>query len=175
MHLQFLLPEHLAAEGHFIVSADTTASGQATADTTTGTESDDKNTSVAGSIVGILPLLAIPFALYFLLIRPQRRRVREQQTVQSSLAVGDEVLTTAGVYGFITGFEDGTGVVWVEIDDDVQIRVTRAAISGKVNTSNESDADGADGADAGERPSSGRPSLKGSTKPDGFPSGDADK
>lgn len=172
MHLLLSLPAHLAAEGHFIVSADTTASDQSTADTTATTESDETNTSLVGSIVGILPLLAIPFALYFLLIRPQRRRVRDQQAVQSSLEVGDEILTTAGVYGFITGFEEGTGVVWVEIDDDVQIRVTRAAISGKVNTSAGTEAGGTD---APEAPSTGRPSLKGSTKPDGFPSGDADK
>ncbi len=77
-------------------------------------------------------LLLIPVAMYFLLIRPQRRRMREQQELQSSLEVGDEVITTSGVYGTITG-EDGPGRFWLEIDDDVQIRISRAAIQGKVD------------------------------------------
>ena len=51
-------------------------------------------------------LLLIPFAMYFFMIRPQRRRVREQQTLQQSIQVGDEVVTTSGLYGKITG-EDG--------------------------------------------------------------------
>jgi preprotein translocase subunit YajC len=59
--------------------------------------------------------------------------MREQNALQSSLEVGDEVITTSGVYGFITGFEEDR--VWLEIDEDVQIRLTRSAISGKVSTS----------------------------------------
>ncbi|HWL42562.1 MAG TPA: preprotein translocase subunit YajC [Ilumatobacter sp.] len=78
-------------------------------------------------------LLLIPVAMYFLLIRPQRRRAKQQAEMQSSLGVGDEVITTSGMYGFITG-EEG-GLFWLEIDDDVQIRVAKAAIQGKVNTS----------------------------------------
>ena len=42
-------------------------------------------------------------------------------------------MTASGIYGFITGFEDDT--VWVEIDDDVQIRVNRGFVQGKVDTS----------------------------------------
>jgi preprotein translocase subunit YajC len=85
------------------------------------------------AIVQLGILLLIPLGLYFLMIRPQRRRMRDQQSLQSSLEIGDEVITTSGFYGFITGFEEDW--VWVEIDEDVQIRLTRAAISGKVNTS----------------------------------------
>ena len=71
--------------------------------------------------------------MYFLMIRPQRRRMREQSAMQSELDVGDEVITTAGVYGFITGFDEDR--IWLEIDDDVQVRISRAAIQGKVDTS----------------------------------------
>ena len=45
----------------------------------------------------------------------------------SSLRVGDEIMTTSGIFGTITG-EDGPERLWLEIDDDVQIRVLRAAI-----------------------------------------------
>jgi len=85
-------------------------------------------------------LLLIPFAMYFFMIRPQRRRVREQQELQSSIEVGDEVVTTSGVYGTITG-EDGDARFWLEIDDDVQIRIARAAIQGKVAADEAKDRD----------------------------------
>ena len=78
-------------------------------------------------------LLLIPFAMYFFLIRPQRRRMREQQELQRSIQVGDEVITTSGIFGTITG-EDGEDRFWLEIDDDVQIRIARAAVQGRVST-----------------------------------------
>jgi preprotein translocase subunit YajC len=77
--------------------------------------------------------------MYFLLIRPQRRRMKEQASLQSSLGEGDEIITTSGMYGFITGF-DGD-IVWLEIDDAIQIRVARAAIQRKVDTSGAAQAD----------------------------------
>jgi preprotein translocase subunit YajC len=84
------------------------------------------------AIIQLGIFLLIPVAMYFLLIRPQRRRQREQASLQSSIEVGDEVMTTAGVYGFVTGFEGD--IAWLEIDDNVQIRITRAAIQRKVDT-----------------------------------------
>ena len=94
---------------------------------------DDGGSSAGGGIASFAIFLIIPVAMYFLLIRPQRRRQREQAAQQASLQVGDEIMTTAGVYGFITGF-DGD-IVWLEVDDDIQIRVARQAIQRKVDTS----------------------------------------
>ncbi len=91
-------------------------------------------------------LLLIPFALYFFMIRPQRRRMREQQELQRSISVGDEVVTTSGIYGTITG-EDGDQRFWLEIDDDVQIRVARAAIHTRVEDGIEDDAAADDASD----------------------------
>jgi preprotein translocase subunit YajC len=90
------------------------------------------SSSGGGAIIQLGILLLIPFAMYFFMIRPQRRRMREQQELQRSIQVGDEVITTSGVYGTITG-EDGDSRFWLEIDDDVQIRIARAAISGKAS------------------------------------------
>ena len=70
--------------------------------------------------------------MYFLLIRPQQRRQREPAALQQAIEVGDEVMTTSGLYGFVTGF-DGD-IAWLEIDDNVQIRVARQAIQRKVDT-----------------------------------------
>ena len=92
---------------------------------------DDSSGGSGIASLGIL--LLIPVAMYFLMIRPQRKRMRDQAAMQTSLEVGDEIVTTSGMYGFITGFDDDR--VWVEIDDDVQVRVAKAAIQGKVDTS----------------------------------------
>lgn len=107
--------------------------------------------SPGGGILQFGILLLIPLAMYFLLIRPQRKRMKSQQSMQSSLGVGDEVVTTSGVYGFITGEE--SDLFWLEIDDDVQIRVAKAAIASKVAVS-----------DTEAKP-----------KPDGKPKPDADE
>ena len=82
-----------------------------------------------------IPMILIGAAMYFLMIRPQRRKMRAQATLQSSIEVGDEVMTTSGMYGFVTLLEGD--IAWLEIDDDVQIRIARAALQRKVDTSND--------------------------------------
>lgn len=94
------------------------------------TESDGGSGGAA--IIQLLIFLLIPLAMYFLLIRPQRRRQREQAALQSAVGIGDEIMTTSGIYGFVTGF-DGD-IVWLEIDDNVQIRIARGAIQRTVDT-----------------------------------------
>jgi len=107
-----------------------------------------ESNSGSGAILQLGILLLIPFAMYFFMIRPQRRRMRETQELQRSIQVGDEVITTSGVYGVITGL-DGDSRFWLEIDDDVQIRIARAAISGKSSLSDdEADADADDSVSA---------------------------
>ncbi len=86
-----------------------------------------------GSALSLLFLPLMFVGAYFLLIRPQRRRMKEQNTLQRALEEGDEVITTSGMYGFITGFEGD--IVWLEVDDNIQIRVARAAVQRKVDTS----------------------------------------
>ena len=99
-----------------------------------------------GGLTSLLVLLLIPFAMYFFLIRPQRKRMKEQASLQSALGVGDEVITSSGLYGFITGEEDD--LFWLEIDDDVQIRIARAAIQGRVTPSVDDDDDNDDSSKA---------------------------
>ena len=82
----------------------------------------------------LLFFLIIPIGMYFLMIRPQRKRMRAQSELLASIGVGDEVVTNSGIYGFVTGVEDDDKF-WLEIDDNVQIRIARAAIQGKVGGS----------------------------------------
>jgi len=91
-------------------------------------------------LVSLIPFLVIGFIMYLLLIRPQRKRMKEQAALQSSVGVGDEIITTSGVFGFITG-EDGPDRFWLEVDDNVQIRIARAAVQRKVDTTGDDKAD----------------------------------
>ena len=84
----------------------------------------------AGGLAALLPFVLIAVAMYFLLIRPQRRRMQEQRAMASAIEEGDEVMTTAGVYGFVTAIEDD--VIWLEIAEGVDIRIARAAVSRRV-------------------------------------------
>ena len=94
------------------------------------------DTQQNGSILPTLIFMGlIGFAMYFLMIRPQRRRMREQQELQRAIGVDDEVLTNSGIYGFVTAIDGDT--VWLSIADDVEIRVTRSALLRKVNPSTE--------------------------------------
>jgi preprotein translocase subunit YajC len=91
-------------------------------------------TSNSSNPIGLLlPFAIMGVAMYFLLIRPQKRRQRDAANLQSTIEVGDEIMTTSGVYGFVTSFEGD--IAWIEIDDDVQIRIARQAIQRKVDTS----------------------------------------
>jgi len=72
------------------------------------------------------------FFLYFVLVRPQKRRQLEQQRMLRELQVGDEVVTAGGIYGEITNIEDEDDVR-VRIAPDLEVRVARRAIGGVVN------------------------------------------
>lgn len=65
--------------------------------------------------------------MYFMMIRPQQKRRREAEQMQSSIAPGDEVVTIGGLYGTVTGIDDET--VLLEVAPGVQARYARPAIA----------------------------------------------
>jgi preprotein translocase subunit YajC len=78
-----------------------------------------------------LPFLLLAFAaLYFVLIRPQRRRRLEQEQRLSAIEPGAEVLTAGGIYGTVVSTADDE--VTVEIAPGTEVRVARRAIAGVV-------------------------------------------
>lgn len=75
----------------------------------------------------IVPFAAMFAVIYFLMIKPQQRKVKEQQEMLTQLKAGDEVLTAAGILGKITEITDK--VVMVEVADNVRIRVLKSQIT----------------------------------------------
>jgi preprotein translocase subunit YajC len=110
-----------------------------------------------GGLVALLPFLLIAVAMYFLLIRPQRRRMQEQRALANAVEEGDEVITTAGVYGFVTAI-DGD-VIWLEIAEGVDIRIARQAISRRIPAADGAATTADDGGAPGEEPAGQQPGL----------------
>jgi preprotein translocase subunit YajC len=75
-----------------------------------------------------MAMLAV-FALvaYFLLIRPQSKRMKEQRQLVASLAKGDEVVTAGGMVGKITRLEDN--FIILAIADNVEVKFQRQAVT----------------------------------------------
>jgi preprotein translocase subunit YajC len=85
--------------------------------------------SSGGSILPLLLFIMIPLGMYFLMIRPQQRRAREMQRMQSDLTPGAEVMTGSGMYGTVTEVDEEDGTVVLEISSEVHVRFARAAIA----------------------------------------------
>ena len=80
-----------------------------------------------GGLSQILILVVFVAIFYFMLIRPQQKRMKDQQAMLAKLASGDEVVTSGGILGRIT--EVGETFVTLEVAEGVRIRVQRSQIS----------------------------------------------
>jgi len=85
--------------------------------------------SSGGGSAFTLLIFIVPFALLFLFMRNQQKRVRQQQALQQSAEVGDEVLTTAGIFGTIIDEDEDEGTVTVEIAPGTRIKMVRSGIA----------------------------------------------
>lgn len=76
-----------------------------------------------------IPLILIFAIMYFLLIRPQQKRMKEHKAMIEALRRGDQVVTQGGIIGKISRVKDGENEVEVEIADGVRVRVVRSTIA----------------------------------------------
>ncbi len=76
----------------------------------------------------VVPLILILVIMYFFLIRPQQKKVKDHQAMVGALRRGDEIVTAGGLIGKITKVKDDTEVE-VEIATGVKIRVVRPTIA----------------------------------------------
>jgi preprotein translocase subunit YajC len=77
--------------------------------------------------VALLYLGILVAAFLLLIVRPQRRQMAAHRALVASLRVGDEVVTSGGIYGTIRGLDDGT--VDLDVASGVVLRVARGAIA----------------------------------------------
>jgi preprotein translocase subunit YajC len=74
-----------------------------------------------------VPFIFLFIIMYFVLLRPQMRRQKDQQRLVSALKTGDKVVTNAGIHGLISNVKDST--VIVKVADNVKIEMEKSAIA----------------------------------------------
>lgn len=81
-------------------------------------------------VVSLVPFIALIALFYFLLIRPQRRRMHQQAELIRNLQLGDEVETVAGMFGTVRRMDDES--VWLEVAPGTTIRFSRGAVRRRI-------------------------------------------
>ena len=77
-------------------------------------------------LIGFLPIVLMFVLLYFLMIRPQMKRAKEQKSMIEALQKGDEVVAAGGLIGRITKLNDQYATI--EIAPNIEVTVQRAAV-----------------------------------------------
>lgn len=78
-------------------------------------------------LMSMVPLGLMLVVVYFMMIRPQQKRMKEQQSLLEKLKHGDEVVTQSGIFGTISQVNDK--IVTLEVDKNVKLRVLKAQIA----------------------------------------------
>jgi preprotein translocase subunit YajC len=82
---------------------------------------------VESSLMSFLPIILMFVVLYFLMIRPQMKRQKEQKSMMESLSKGDEVVTAGGIVGKVSKVTDG--YVTLEVANGTEILVQKSAVA----------------------------------------------
>ncbi len=104
--------------------------------------------SPAGNLIFIILLFVI---FYFLMIRPQRKRMEAQRALIQSIEVGDEIVTMGGIFGTVRSVDEDE--MEVEVSPGTNIRVLRSAVARKLVDEEEEEIDEEDYGDNGSRAS----------------------
>lgn len=80
-----------------------------------------------GGLMGLLPIILMFVVLYFLMIRPQMKRQKEQKAMIDALGKGDEVISAGGLVGKVTKVSDA--YVTLEIADGTEVVMQKASIT----------------------------------------------
>ena len=81
-----------------------------------------------GMLMSLLPFALIFVIMYFLILRPQQKRVKQHQEMVKNVRRGDTVITNGGLIGKVTKVIDDDQIE-IEIADDVRIRQMRQMVS----------------------------------------------
>src|SRR4051794_15139175 len=82
---------------------------------------------VGGGLGFFVPLIFIFVIMYFVMIRPQKKRQDEQKRLISNLKTGDHIVTSAGIHGLISNVKETT--VMVKVADNVKIELEKSAVT----------------------------------------------
>lgn len=111
-------------------------------------------------IASLLPILLIFVVFYFLLIKPQQKRMKEHQALLGALKRGDDVVTGGGIVGKVTKVTEGSDQITVKIAEGVEVVVLKATVTGLVSASKPAAAAPAEKKKAGNKNDNAVPSRE---------------
>lgn len=103
---------------------------------------------VGGGIEAFLPLILIFVIFYFLLIRPQQKKMKEHKLMLEAVRRGDKVVTGGGIMGTVTKVNEGDEVI-VEIAEGIKVKVRKSTLA-SVESKSEPQADSGKTVDKGD-------------------------
>ena len=106
------------------------AATTATTDAAAATETMGTGATIIYYAVQFVPMILIFVVFYFLLIRPQRKRDKQERDMRNSIAIGDEISTIGGFIGRVVSIKDDTLVI-ESSSDRTKLKIYRWAIRGK--------------------------------------------
>ena len=86
-----------------------------------------ENSDMGSSLISIGMIVLMLVAMYFLMIRPQKKQEKEQNNMRNNLQVGDEITTIGGIIGKIVSIKDETLVLETS-RDGTKIRILKSAV-----------------------------------------------
>ncbi len=78
-------------------------------------------------LTALMPFVLIAVIFYFLIIRPQQKRVREQNALIASVKTGDEIVLSSGIHGIVTNVKETTLIV--KVADNVKLEFEKSAVA----------------------------------------------
>ena len=82
----------------------------------------------ANPMASFMPLIIIFVIFYFLMIRPQKKKMNDERALISGLNKGDEIFTKSGIIGTITGITDK--IVTLEVSESVKFKMIKSEVAG---------------------------------------------
>ena len=84
--------------------------------------------SIMESIISFAPIVVVIFVFYFMLIRPQQKKDKEDRAMRENLEIGDEIVTMGGIIGLVVSVKEDTVVIETGSDRS-KIRIIKSAVA----------------------------------------------
>lgn len=98
-----------------------------------------KQSSPGGMLSMLLPFILMFVVMYFLILRPQKRKEKERKALLSRVKKNDRVVTGGGIHGLVTSVRENEVILRVDDAKDVKLKVDRSAIVAVLEVSHEDD------------------------------------
>ncbi|KJV69517.1 preprotein translocase subunit YajC [Candidatus Neoehrlichia procyonis] len=93
-------------------------------------------TGIGASIAGFVPLVLIFVVFYFLIIRPQQKKIKEHAKLLDSIKKGDKVVISGSILGVVSKVDTANQHFFIEIADGIEVKVLKSSISEVINRTN---------------------------------------